>query len=266
MSLILVPSLSLSDVKRKKASLDYFHRYHKLHSNCEPGNHRLCRGKRGDDMKVAQNIEFIDQPNDVTVNEPQPVRLECSFRTTTGTQNQMTIKWRKDGLLYRQLNLSAPSFDQIFKSEPSRVTIDKDKGSLVFRSTQASDEGVYDCAVLNNDDGSGISSKPAKLEIVPSLKFLSIPTRKTLVLNMTTKVHCKVQGIAPLIITWAKEGSDGGLPNGVTVENGTLIFERAEFIHKGNYTCTATNSQGSISSTVSINVAVAPQYVIAVEY
>lgn len=181
--------------------------------------------------------------------------MDCSFRTTTGG-NQQTINWRKDGILFRHLDLSKPSFEGW---DHSRFSIDKASGALIFNYTLASDAGVYDCKVINNDDGSEISSQPAKLDVEAILKFLSLPKRKTLVVNMVTKMHCKAQGSPPPIVVWTKEGAGDALPDGVTVENGTLIFDKATFEHKGNYTCTASNSQGTITNTVTITVAEAPQ-------
>jgi len=45
--------------------------------------------------------------------------------------------------------------------------------------------------------------------------------------------------------------------------NGTLTFKNVSAEHRGNYTCLATNSQGQINATVSINVVVAPRFSVA---
>jgi len=50
------------------------------------------------------------------------------------------------------------------------------------------------------------------------------------------------------------------LPVNVTDQNGTLIFNQVSNEQRGQYTCIASNSQGQISATVSINVVVAPKF------
>lgn len=247
-----------ADVKQKKTSTDYDHKHYKKHIKCEPGNFRLCRGKRGDNVRVADNIEFVTQPKDIEIKEGDAAQLECSFRTTTGGNN-LTVEWRKDSVSFRHLDLSRPSMDKLFGRDQPRVSIARDSGNLIFNYTQANDAGVYDCLVMNNDGRSEISSRPAKLDVIPMLKFLSVLKRKILVLNMTNKVHCKAQGAPTPTIVWTRDGASEQLPAGVSVENGTLIFEKVNFDHQGNYTCTASNAQGTINSTVVMTVAVTPQ-------
>lgn len=53
------------------------------------------------------------------------------------------------------------------------------------------------------------------------------------------------------------------LPENVTDHNGTLIFRGVSNEQRGQYTCLASNSQGQISATVSINVVVAPRFTLA---
>lgn len=50
------------------------------------------------------------------------------------------------------------------------------------------------------------------------------------------------------------------LPTNVTDHNGTLIFRGVSNEQRGQYTCFASNSQGQISATVTINVVVAPKF------
>lgn len=45
--------------------------------------------------------------------------------------------------------------------------------------------------------------------------------------------------------------------------NGTLTFRNVSAEHRGNYTCLASNSQGQINATVSVNVGIAPRFSVA---
>lgn len=228
-------------------------------------NHKLLkhRGKRGNDnalvSREATNIEFVKHPTDNSVSEGHSVILDCMYRTTTGDKNQ-TIKWRKDGAFFRHLDLSKAAFEgleKILGRDHSRVLISK-SGQLVFNHTMAADDGLYDCVITNNDDGSEVNSKPAKLTVIAKLKFNPKPVGKTLELNSVGKIHCKAQGSPQPDISWYRD-KGAALPLGAVVENGTLVFEKVTFDQQGEYTCVAVNTQGKIESTVQVNVAVSPQ-------
>lgn len=224
---------------------------------------KLCRGKRGGDnnvLRAARNIQFVQHPSDATIHEGHAVILDCLYNTASGDRNQ-TIKWRKDGAFFRHLDLSKASFEgleKIFGRDHARVLVSKENGSLVFNHTQASDDGVYDCVVTNNEDGTELNSNAAKLTIIAKLKFNPKPVGKTLELGSIGKIHCKAQGTPNPQITWQRDGV-GQLPEGASIEDGTLVFEKVTFDQQGEYTCIAASSQGNINATVTVNVAVAPQ-------
>ena len=64
-----------------------------------------------------------------------------------------------------------------------------------------------------------------------------------------------------LLIRQMKKSGDGGLlvEGMVSIRSNdeyssTLIIDRLEFVHRGNYTCTATNTAGSSSHTAELAV------------
>lgn len=224
----------------------------------------MCRGKRGDDnnvIRAARNIQFVKHPSDVTIHEGHSVILDCMYKTESSNRNQV-IKWRKDGSIFRHLDLSKALFEgpeKIFGRDNSRILISKENGSLIFNHTQAGDSGIYDCIVTNNDDdGSEVNSNAAKLVIIAKLKFNPKPVGKTLERGSLGKIHCKAQGTPNPKITWIRQDKSQ-LPEGASVEDGTLVFDKVTFEQQGEYTCIASNTQGTINSTVVVNVAVSPQ-------
>lgn len=70
---------------------------------------------------------------------------------------------------------------------------------------------------------------------------------------MCTQVSCKAQGSTPPSFKWYKNGEDK-FPKHVQEINGTLHFGGVLEADKGNYTCVATNTQGQINHTISIDV------------
>lgn len=74
-------------------------------------------------------------------------------------------------------------------------------------------------------------------------------------LGTVSKVNCKAQGSSPPVITWMKEGQAlSELPPHVSVNNGTLVINGVKSSDKGRYTCVASNTQGSINATITIEV------------
>lgn len=81
------------------------------------------------------------------------------------------------------------------------------------------------------------------------------PVNKKLELGSTAKIHCKAQGTPPPIIHWEKYGNEGeSFPGHITDMNGTLHFNGVLAEDKGKYTCFASNSQGTINVTLTIDV------------
>lgn len=70
-------------------------------------------------------------------------------------------------------------------------------------------------------------------------------------LGMSSKVHCKAVGSTK--VYWMKE-PDEALPEDVEDVNGTLIFTNVKLIHKGNYTCVASNDDESIRTTIEVRI------------
>lgn len=100
-----------------------------------------------------------------------------------------------------------------------------------------------------------VVSKPATVSIIETLKFSPPPVSKKLELGSETKLHCKAQGTPPPIVHWEKEGVEvDNWPEHITDMNGTLHFKGVKVEDKGKYVCTASNSQGVINITVTIDV------------
>lgn len=60
-----------------------------------------------------------------------------------------------------------------------------------------------------------------------------------------------------------QDAANSSLPENVDDINGTLTFRNVSAEHRGNYTCLASNSQGQINATVSVNVGIAPRFSVA---
>ncbi|EDX06695.1 tyrosine-protein kinase-like otk [Drosophila simulans] len=202
----------------------------------------------------------------ITIKEQSSLQLPCDYQLPDGylQKNSVILRWRKDSKTLRQVELgrmdsttSEPQLETMLR-EDSRLALSKDSGALQFNSVLASDAGQYQCQLVI--DGSvAASSSSGVLLVIEQLKFMPQPTSKNLELGTLSKVHCKAQGTPAPQVKWMRE-TQLPLPVNVTDQNGTLIFNQVSNEQRGQYTCIASNSQGQITATVSINVVVAPKF------
>lgn len=173
--------------------------------------------------------------------EGDSVTLTCSY---SGMESPTThVGWLKDGVQLKE------------SSSLTRYRMIDDHGNatLHFKSVDLSDKGHYMCQV-NTTGFSPLLSDPAVLTLEEKLKFSPQPVNKRLELGSTAKVSCKAQGATNPTVKWVKEGDDEDFPKHVQDVNGTLHFNGVLEEDKGRYTCVASNAQGSINHTISIDV------------
>lgn len=214
-------------------------------------------------------VNILEGPKtQLTVKEQSSLRLPCVYQVDEvhRESKSVTLRWRKDGKALRQVELgqmssttSEPQLETMVR-EDARLTLNKETGSLHFASILASDAGQYQCELLI-DGKSVISSNTGTLEVIEQLKFMPQPTSKNLELGSVSKVHCKAQGTPLPQVKWMRE-TQLPLPENVTDHNGTLVFRGVTNDQRGQYTCFASNTQGQISATVSINVVVSPRFTV----
>lgn len=91
------------------------------------------------------------------------------------------------------------------------------------------------------------------MSITEKLKFRPPPVNRKLELSSIAKIHCKAEGQSEPDIRWLKDGKPE-LPSHVDDIQGTLIFNEVSRSDTGMYTCVASNSQGVINKTISVEV------------
>ncbi|XP_037954224.1 tyrosine-protein kinase-like otk, partial [Teleopsis dalmanni] len=239
----------------------------------------LCRGKRGGASSntpiLREMNQIIEQPQEkFVIKENDQAELHCSYKANDNylkADKFIQLRWRKDGKIIRQIDLIQnliatvePNKDLMLR-EDVRIMFHRENGSLTFNGVIASDAGLYSCEMyIEGEDAALLNT--AELQIIEQLKFMPQPTTsKNLELGLVGKVHCKAQGTPPPRIRWLKDVNETLSSDTIEDINGTLIFKNVTAMHKGNYTCIASNSQGQINATVSVNVVVAPKFLVAPE-
>ncbi|KAH8403901.1 hypothetical protein KR215_005905, partial [Drosophila sulfurigaster] len=241
----------------------------------------LCRGKRGGAGGMDQSLSLPPSPEGLRIEQGPNVKLiikegdsaalSCLYELPAELQNQrIQLRWRKDGKVLRHVELGSAlipgqtldfSKDALLR-EDGRLVLHKQNGTLSFSSIIASDAGQYMCQ-LQLEGHAAVNSAPGTLDVIEQLKFMPQPTSKNLELGILGKLHCKAQGTPTPQVQWLRDAANDSLPEHVDDINGTLTFKNVSAEHRGNYTCVASNSQGQINATVSINVVVTPKFSVA---
>ncbi|XP_076264901.1 tyrosine-protein kinase-like otk isoform X2 [Rhynchophorus ferrugineus] len=197
--------------------------------------------------------ELLQGPSSITVDENDKSVLTCLYNTSY--EKHTIVRWRKDGKLLKH-DYNEPS------SIHQRIRIFKHNGTLVIHSTQTADRGEYICEVIT-EGFEPVPSEPATISVIEQLRFVPPPVNKKLELDRAAKIHCKAQGTPPPLIHWEKGGlSSENFPAHITDMNGTLHFTKVAPEDKGKYTCIASNSQGTINVSITIDVVVAPRFIV----
>uniref|UniRef100_A0A3B4TDK7 Ig-like domain-containing protein n=1 Tax=Seriola dumerili TaxID=41447 RepID=A0A3B4TDK7_SERDU len=174
------------------------------------------------------------------------VRFKGSFKGTP----PFTVKWFKD--------------DTELMTGPTCFTgLEGLSCFLELYSVGVNQSGVFSCQV-SNDAGSARCSADLTVKEPPEF-VLKLPATKCVKLGESLRLECKVNGTAPLKITWYKQDAkvtDGDNYRTSFVDSvAVLELLSTSFDDDGVYTCEAQNDAGSVSCSSTIAVKDAPSFV-----
>ncbi|KAG1687272.1 Down syndrome cell adhesion molecule-like protein Dscam2 [Nymphon striatum] len=137
-------------------------------------------------------------------------------------------------------------------------------GTLVINEIEAGeDDGPYECAATNKHGHLSKSITWIRVEEKPVIGPLSIPERVDVGMHLTL-VCTIIKGDEPVSVKWLKNGKilspDIDVDFTEAKKYSLLQIRSARRKHDGNYTCLAENSAGNASKTVTLRVAVPPQW------
>ncbi|XP_071040186.1 protein turtle [Parasteatoda tepidariorum] len=198
---------------------------------------------------VAGPASIVVPPRNVTKLEGDKAEFICEAKALP---TNVTHRWFHNGVEISQLSWLE-----------TRTVVRRD-GTLFISPTSAEDSGKFTCEVTNGigtpDTASAFLSVeyPARITYSPTIQYLP--------LGLSGVVRCYVQASPPFqFITWTKDRrpfDPNATPGVVTLNNGSLLFQRVSHEHQGRYRCTPYNIHGTAgtSNVMEVLVREPPMY------
>ncbi|XP_015914377.1 protein turtle [Parasteatoda tepidariorum] len=185
---------------------------------------------------VAGPAVITGPPRNTSKLEGGKVEFICEAKALPAN---ITHKWYHNGNDISQLSWLE-----------SRSLIRKD-GLLFINPLTAEDSGLYTCEVSNGignpDSASAFLSVeyPARVTYSPTIQYL--PS------GLSGILRCYVQANPPFqFINWTKDRrpfDPNANPGVITLNNGSLLFQRVSHEHQGRYRCTPYNIHGTAGTS-----------------
>ncbi|XP_047991056.1 protein borderless-like [Leguminivora glycinivorella] len=173
-------------------------------------------------------------PVNVTVVEGERAELECGAKEPAAA-----VAWSRGGGPLPALAELPPN------------------GSLVLPAALAADAGLYQCSVRHEDRH---QTAEAYLDVQYKAKVIYAPEERYLPLGKPASLDCHFSANPPLTnLRWEKDGflfDPYNVPGVFYSRNGSLLFNRVDESHEGQYSCTAYNALGSSGPSPRVRVRV----------
>ncbi|XP_035210600.1 protein turtle-like isoform X3 [Stegodyphus dumicola] len=198
---------------------------------------------------VAGPATIVLPPRNVTKLEGDRAEFICEAKALP---TNVTHRWFHNGVEISQLSWLE-----------TRTTARGD-GTLFIAPTSAEDSGKLTCEVTNGIGTPDTAS--AYLSVEYPARVTYSPTIQYLPLGLSGVVRCYVQASPPFqFITWTKDRrpfDPNATPGVVTLNNGSLLFQRVTHKHQGRYRCTPYNIHGTAgtSNVMEVLVREPPMY------
>ncbi|XP_054718152.1 protein turtle-like [Uloborus diversus] len=203
----------------------------------------LCMAKNKEGRVNASTKVIVAGPAVITVPPRNTSKLEggkvefiCEAKALPAN---ITHRWYHNGIDITQLSWLE-----------SRSLLRKD-GLLFINPLTAEDSGLYTCEVSNGIGNPDTAS--AYLSVEYPARVTYSPTIQYLPSGLSGILRCYVQANPPFqFINWTKDRrpfDPNANPGVVTLNNGSLLFQRVSHEHQGRYRCTPYNVHGTAGTS-----------------
>ncbi|XP_063003275.1 peroxidasin homolog [Elgaria multicarinata webbii] len=154
--------------------------------------------------------------------------------------------------------------NEIDMQDDGRLNLLQD-GTLMIQDTRESDKGIYQCMAKN------IAGEAKTQEVV--LRYFGNPSKPSFVIQpqntevlvgQSVTLECGVSGHPPPRVVWMLS-SGAPLPQDsrfTITSSGGLYIQNVTFSDPGQYSCNASNSEGSIQATANVIVQDTPRFLL----
>uniref|UniRef100_A0A673T7G1 Sidekick cell adhesion molecule 1 n=1 Tax=Suricata suricatta TaxID=37032 RepID=A0A673T7G1_SURSU len=154
-----------------------------------------------------------------------------------------TLQWYKDAVPITMLQ------NPRYKMLPS--------GGLHIQNLQPEDSGIFQCFASNEGGELQTHTYLDVTNVAPA--FTQLPVDTTVTDGMTATLRCEVSGAPRPAITWRRgkhilASGSVRIPRFMLLESGGLQITPVFIQDAGNYTCHATNTEGSLSASAALTV------------
>ncbi|GBL76499.1 Titin [Araneus ventricosus] len=163
-----------------------------------------------------------------------------------------------------ELNVKADGNEFIDVKPPPGSEKDFNSGVFSLPSVSESDSGFYECIANNGIEPSVKSNFSIVIHDIPNIQAFSFP-ESVIEGNMVSVLCVAATKVKPITFQWLKNNKEiSALEENIRITSANdvsvLIVDPVTLEHSGNYTCSATNSEGSDRFTAALNVKASPKW------
>uniref|UniRef100_A0A4X2K4Z1 Uncharacterized protein n=1 Tax=Vombatus ursinus TaxID=29139 RepID=A0A4X2K4Z1_VOMUR len=138
-----------------------------------------------------------------------------------------------------------------------------DDGTLMILNTRESDQGVYQCMAKNSAGEVKTQNAILRYTSLPSKpSFVIQPQDTEVLIGTSATLECMATGHPQPHIVWTRGKTEALDESRYLITSGGLFIQNITMQDHGQFTCHASNPQGSIQSTAAIIVQAPPQFTV----
>ncbi|XP_053706380.1 protein turtle homolog A isoform X2 [Synchiropus splendidus] len=194
-------------------------------------------------------LSVISEGAEVRGTIGDAVQLECSLRAP---ELKHVVEWVREGLDNPVLMKFGSHAPRVHPKYEGRVSLVKN-ANLRLEALQLEDQGLYQCQILRLDKSTDEpqNSTWIRLSVTAPPTFSKAPPPAIEgVVGSDLSLECEATGNPPPTISWSKDGSIiDSRP-----ENGVLLLKAVNMQSAGQYSCQASNSEGSTTAVTKVKI------------
>lgn len=181
---------------------------------------------------------FVSKPDPMTLYVGKQALFQCSL---TGTI-PMEVVWHKDNIA-------------ISSEENYVMKFEKNKYSLLIKSLELTDQGVYLCKASNSV---GTATFTTELKVINKPSFVKSIETASVAVNDFLRLECQVDEDTGVTVTWTRDGKKvhQSMDCKLSFDDKVALLEiaKSKIKDSGKYVCTAANEAGSSSCEAVVTV------------